>query len=123
MRLGQLTRVAVPGTDLVLLVRVKWGEYRKLIQTISSKSEAEALPEADSFIKRIIVQANGFENEAGEPLEWTPELLDELSPGEVMNILGALSNIGEAGSGLPLPATASAEVSEPPPTPTPADSE
>lgn len=115
MRLGQLTQIKVPETGLLLLVRVKWGEYKKLAKQISEKDELEALEDIDQFLRTIIADCRGLEDTDGQPLKWTPEVLDELDPATVMACFKALMNIGEAGSGDPLPATASEASSEAPP--------
>lgn len=117
MRLGQITQIKVPETGLTLLVRVKWGEYKKLAKQISEKDELEALGDIDGFLRAIIADCRGLEDTDGEPLAWTAEVLDELNPATVMACFKALMNIGEAGSGDPLPATGSeASSAEPPPS-------
>jgi hypothetical protein len=108
MRLGQLTRVAVPDTDLTLLVRVKWGEYRKLTTAIADKSEAEALPAVDAYLRAVIADVRGLEDDAGQALPWQPDLLEELAPATVMAMLNAMVSVGETGGAAdaPLPAAA-----------------
>jgi hypothetical protein len=112
MQLGQLTRVAVEGTDLTLLVRVKWVEYKRMVRKIAALSEPEALPAMDAFLRSVIAGASGLIDADGKPAEWQPDLLDELAPGVVLAMFQACLQIGEAGSGDPLPATASEATSD-----------
>lgn len=111
MRLGQLTRVAVPGTDLTLLVKVKWGEYKAVVRKIATLSETDALPAMDAFLRSVIAGVSGLTDADGETVQWTPGLLDDLAPGVVLAMFQACLQIGEAGSGDPLPATESAATS------------
>lgn len=111
MRLGQVTQVAVEGTDLTLLVRVKWGEYKAVARSIAAKTEIEALVDIDAFLARVIADVRGLVADDGTPAQWSPELLEELTPGVVLSMFKALMSIGEAGSGDPLPETAGTESS------------
>ena len=115
MRMGQLKQIKVPDTDLILLVRVEWGAYKKLRKQINEKDEVEALDDIDQFMRTIIIDCRGLEDANGQPMKWKPELLDEFDPITVMACVKALMNIGEAGSGDPLPATGSEASSEAPP--------
>ena len=107
MRLGDVTRVAVDGTDLILLVKVCWGEYKRVVREIATKSETEALPAMDAFLRSVIVGIKGLDGVTGDPLQWQPELLEEFAPGVVLAMFQACLKIGEVGSGDPLPVTAS----------------
>ena len=111
MRLGQATRVAVEGTDLTMLVKVRWGEFKRITREIAEKSEIEALPAMDSFLAGIIVDVCGLTDDADQPVAWTPAVLDDLTPGTIVAMFKACVSIGEAGSGDPLPATVAAESS------------
>jgi hypothetical protein len=98
--------VAVPGTDLTILLRVKWGEYRKLASEIADKNEIEALPAANIFLGNVLADVRGLTDEDDQPLAWMPELLDELPPGLVMQMFSAVLHITDTGAAeLPLPQT------------------
>lgn len=116
MRVGDLTRLSVPGTDLEMVVRLRWGEYKMLVREIASRSELEALPAIDAFLSRALVELHGLKDASGAPLDAGPEQLDDLSPATIMAMFQALLQIGEGAVGDPLPAeTVDAEAFAQPP--------
>jgi hypothetical protein len=94
-----------------MLVKVRWGEFKRITREIAEKSEIEALPAMDSFLAGIIVDVCGLTDDADQPVAWTPAVLDDLTPGTIVAMFKACVSIGEAGSGDPLPATVAAESS------------
>lgn len=96
MEIGDLMPLKFDGTTLWL--KLKWGEFRKHAESVQKLDDEDGLAGLDTgiaFVREKIVRWDGL-TQGGEPVEYTPELFDELNPMQMKRLMETFYALGEA---------------------------